>query len=62
MDKELWRMQKTFNENIQYQMGLVTKQFDSMIKIIEDQEKDMNMMAEEIIRLNKEISELKGLG
>ena len=61
MYNELWNSQKLINENNQEQMRIIVLQLDNLIAILEDHEKDMNNMAEEINRLNKELSELKGL-
>lgn len=56
----LWESQKIINENVNLQMGLLIKQLNTIISVLEDHEKDMKNMADEINRLNKELSELKG--
>ena len=56
---ELWKMQKEINENNNTQFGLIVKQFDGIITIIEDHEKIIGEMVEHIEKLEKEISELK---
>ena len=61
MDIRLWESQKEINEVMGMQVTLLITQVDNLINILEDHEKDMVRMAEEINRLNKELSELKGL-
>ena len=61
MDKILWESQQKINEVTRMQITLLITQIDNLIGILEDHEKDMVKMAEEINRLNKELSELKGL-
>lgn len=56
----LWESQKIINENTNMQMSLMIQQLNIIISVIEDHENDMKCMADEINRLNKELSELKG--
>lgn len=60
MYDEFIKAQMLINENYNLQIELILKQLNIMLEIIEDHEKDMIKMAEEINELKQQLSKNEG--
>ena len=59
MFESKWDYQIKLNDELAKGIGLTIKQIETIIAILEDHEEDMTKMANRIIQLENEISELK---
>ena len=57
MNDSLWKTQMNINDQTNTQIRLLIQQIDFLIRVVEDHEKDMKMMADEINSLKYQLSQ-----